>query len=106
MKYDNDICDLDPNKICDNCCKCIDMMSEGEDADYSVVMASFDLLSEDFVLDESGEENEIDIFHDEIDPELFAQWEAKLQAVENEEMEKYNRPYQLKGTRRRREHHS
>ena len=21
---DDDICDLDPNKICDNCCKCIE----------------------------------------------------------------------------------
>ena len=21
---DNDYCDLDPNKICDNCCKCIE----------------------------------------------------------------------------------
>ncbi len=27
-----DICDLDPNKICDNCCKCID-----KDADFKSI---------------------------------------------------------------------
>jgi len=27
-----DICDLDPSKICDNCCQCIET-----DADYAVI---------------------------------------------------------------------
>ena len=29
---DNDFCDLDPNKICDNCCKCIE-----PDKNYKII---------------------------------------------------------------------
>lgn len=49
------ICDLDKNKICDNCCKCID-----EDADY----AGIDI--DDIIIEEDLEEdNEVeDIEHD------------------------------------------
>lgn len=29
---ENDYCDLDPNKICDNCCKCIE-----SDKNYKII---------------------------------------------------------------------
>ncbi len=94
---DCDICDLDPNKICDNCCKCID--SPHEDENYAVLPV--DLQTEPAA--QEGWEDEYDIpdGQDEdtsfecdsdddpqgstyiaepldIDPELLLEWEQKL----------------------------
>ena len=33
--WDSDFCDLEPGKICDNCCRCLDM-----DRDYNEIEAS------------------------------------------------------------------
>lgn len=41
----DDRCDLDPNKICDNCCKCL----ETEDKEYRTIMANF--LTEDTIIE-------------------------------------------------------
>lgn len=51
-----DICDLDPTKICDNCCKCID-----SDADYKGIYID-DIIDND---------NDIDIDEDEIENSTF-----------------------------------
>ena len=44
---ENDYCDLEPGKICDNCCRCIDEPGK----EYNTVLADFELLEEDYVLD-------------------------------------------------------
>ena len=43
----DDRCDLDPNKICDNCCKCLE--EEGGSKAFRTVMASF--LTEDTIIE-------------------------------------------------------
>lgn len=49
----DDRCDLDPNKICDNCCNCLEM----EDKKYRTVFADF-LLKDDGDGDEPTDETE------------------------------------------------
>lgn len=51
-----DICDMDPDKICDNCCKCID-----GDADYKGIYV-------DDIIDGDVDEEEIEttVFEKEI----------------------------------------
>ncbi|MEG1547714.1 MAG: hypothetical protein RR232_01465 [Clostridia bacterium] len=43
--FESDICDLDPNKICDNCCRCLDL----DERDYNTVLADF--LYEDTLIE-------------------------------------------------------
>ncbi len=83
---ENDFCDLDPAKVCDNCCKCI----EKSDADYASVRAEFDLRSmrayyaED---EDDGEEaGKSDLAPMDIGSDLLAEWEARLREEELIEM--------------------
>lgn len=46
------ICDLNPKKICDNCCKCIDI-----DADYKSLEIDEIIEDESIILDEEDLEN-------------------------------------------------
>ena len=71
--WDSDFCDLEPGKICDNCCRCLDM-----DRDYNEVEVS--LLRTDAVVSIGDWEDEGDEYgfgswedpaepeHDEIEP--------------------------------------
>ena len=77
---ENDYCDLEPGKICDNCCRCIDEPGK----DYNTVLAGFELLEEDYVLDDVNVLNE-PLVRPDIDPALLAEWEEKLRKLEEEE---------------------
>lgn len=75
----DDRCDLDPRKICDNCCKCL----EKDGADYLDVNASFDAESmRVYYADEQDELPEDDPPSLDIDPALLAEWEEKLRQME------------------------
>jgi len=75
----DDRCDLDPGKICDNCCKCL----EKDGADYLDVNASFDAESmRVYYADEQDELPEDDLPPLDIDPALLAEWEDKLRQME------------------------
>lgn len=77
---ENDYCDLEPGKICDNCCRCIDEPGK----EYNTVLADFELLEEDYVLDDVNVLNE-PLERPDIDPALLAEWEEKLRKLEEEE---------------------
>ena len=77
---ENDYCDLEPGKICDNCCRCIDEPGK----EYNTVLAGFELLEEDYVLDDVNVLNE-PLERPDIDPALLAEWEEKLRQLEEEE---------------------
>ena len=77
---ENDYCDLEPGKICDNCCRCIDEPGK----EYNTVLAGFELLEEDYVLDDVNWLNE-PLVRPDIDPALLAEWEEKLRKLEEEE---------------------
>ena len=49
---ENDYCDLEPGKICDNCCRCIDNPGK----EYNTVFAGFDVLQEEEKLRKLEEE--------------------------------------------------
>ncbi len=76
----NDFCDLEPGKICDNCCRCI----ENPGKTFNTVTAEFELLAEDFVPDDVNVLNE-PLERPDIDPALLAEWEEKLRMLEAEE---------------------
>lgn len=76
---EDDFCDLEPGKICDNCCRCID----NPEAEYKAVLADFDILADEYVLDEVGVLNE-PLENPDIDPALLAEWEDRLRAYEKE----------------------
>ncbi|MGE5631673.1 MAG: hypothetical protein ACM3TR_11325 [Caulobacteraceae bacterium] len=42
-----DRCDLDPNKICDNCCKCIDLDADYKSIDIDEIIEDEDLVTDD-----------------------------------------------------------
>lgn len=77
---ENDLCDLDPGKICDNCCKCL----QKNDADYMDISASMDLESMRVYYADADEldEPEGNLPPLEIDSELIAEWEEKLRQRE------------------------
>lgn len=75
---DNDYCDLDPTKICDNCCKCI----EKKDADYRGVKAEFDESTMRVYYAEEEDALLADLPPMDIDPALVAEWEQKLRDAE------------------------
>ena len=77
---ENDYCDLEPGKICDNCCRCIDEPGK----EYNTVLADLELLEEDYVLDDVNVLNE-PLERPDIDPALLAEWEEKLRKLEEEE---------------------
>lgn len=72
---EGDMCDLDPNKICDNCMKCVNKNG----ADYTEILADFDPESIR-VFTPGDDEDDISepIEQLDIDPELMAEWEEKL----------------------------
>ena len=79
---EGDMCDLDPNKVCDNCMKCVNKNG----ADYTEVLADFDPESiRVFTPGEDDEEINEPIEPLDIDPELVAEWEEKLRAAEEAE---------------------
>lgn len=114
---ESDICDLDPNNICDNCCKCIEQPDNLDENGYRVIVAEFrtdedepdESLSEQasalaaFFAEEEGEEEELpEIDPLDIPPELLAEWEAKLAASFREEEENLPAQPKLHGSRKKR----
>ena len=84
---ESDFCDLDPAKICDNCCKCL----EKSDADYLDVNASVDVDSMRVYYTDDDEQDAFiggDLPPLDIDPALLAEWEEKLHQLELEERAK------------------
>ena len=117
----DDRCDLDPNKICDNCCKCLEpretyntvtaafqpetIEEADEEEGYAALnqnLSAFSALFGDF--EEYMEDAEEEDFEDalRIDPELVAEWEARLAAYEQMERQK-NPARRLRGVRRSKE---
>lgn len=112
--WDSGFCDLEPGKICDNCCRCLDM-----DRDYNEIEASL-LRTDDIVSigdwggeeadsyyfeswEESEEPDNEEIQPIQIDPALMAEWESRLRAYEAEQRLTYMRS--LHGIRKRRQSH-
>ena len=77
---ENDFCDLEPGKICDNCCRCIDTT----EPDFDRVLNEMELLAEDYVPDEVSVLNK-PLWKPDIDPALLAEWEEKLRILEEQE---------------------
>lgn len=109
---EKDRCDLDPNKVCDNCCKCIDSPEE-----YHSILADMDpdairIFSPDEEDDAALSQEPLPEF--EIDPALMAEWEEKLRLAEEAEGEgrSENKPLEeplpepigYRGARKRRPH--
>lgn len=109
---ESDYCDLDPSKICDNCCRCLDMDKPYNEVEISLLRT--DHIIEDikdngndtafpFVFceeeDEGCDPSRISPF--KIDPALRAEWENRLKAYEAEQKAAYMRT--LHGTRKRTE---
>ena len=91
----NDFCDLDPTKLCDNCCKCIERDAGEGESGFRVLEAAFETeerLDEPSLLHNGqlssvaalfDDAEDCDAFEDELEPldippELMAEWEAKL----------------------------
>jgi len=85
---EQDYCDLDPTKLCDNCCRCIESNRDYEEFDIELTHRIEDiqdmleaddmlLLNDDEIWDndpgQSGGVSPIDI-----DPMLAAEWERRL----------------------------
>ncbi len=90
----DDYCDLDPTKICDSCCKCIE--SGEEYSEYNIELTDKIEDLEEVVLPFNWEETDSDCDDDvdsanvaplDIDPKLMAEWEAKLRDYEEYEEE-------------------
>ena len=102
---EGDMCDLDPNKICDNCMKCVNKNG----ADYTEILADFDPESIR-VFTPCDDEDDISepIEQLDIDPELMAEWEEKLRLAEEAEREAVEEeliePIGYRGVRQRRAH--
>ena len=109
---ESDCCDLDPNKLCDNCCRCL----ESRDADYIDINAALDADSMRIYYGEEEDElnlNELPPM--DIDPALLAEWEEKRRQKEWEDERRgqtadgedalYTKhdPARMRGTRKRRE---
>ena len=108
---EGDMCDLDPNKICDNCMKCV----KKNGADYAEILADFD--PESIRIFTPGEDEDAvnePIPGLDIDPELMAEWEEKLRLAEEADRQKRAEPAEeageseepigYRGSRKRREH--
>lgn len=86
-------CDLDLQKICDNCCKCIDSDEQQAFAriqvDDIVTEAQEDYLNAYFSQEDAieGEDEDFseDIPYEKPDPVLLAEWENKLHDLEVEQ---------------------
>ncbi len=115
-----DYCDLDPGKICDNCCKCLDIdkpyneieaellrtdrIDEGNDRE--LVYDDFedgadDLSGGSFDFYEGGEGEDCDssrVPPIDIDPALKAEWERRLKDYEARQKAAYM--HTLRGARK------
>ncbi len=102
-----DYCDLNPTKLCDNCCRCIESGEEYEEFNIELTdtISTLDELAElpfDFD-DGEGDEYTFDaenVAPLDIDPKLMAEWEKKLRIYEIEEAQQ--RVRNLHGSRKRR----
>ncbi len=107
-RNDMDYCDLDPTKLCDNCCRCIESGEEYEEFQIELTdtISTLDELAElpfDFEEDE-GDEYSFDpsnVAPLDIDPQLMAEWEKKLRIYEIEEAQQQVK--NLHGIRKKRE---
>lgn len=100
---EGDMCDLNPNKICDNCMKCVN--KKAGEPDYVEILADFDPDSIRVFF--PGEEDDITepIPAMDIDPTLVAEWEEKLRAAEAAEREAGEKePISYHGERKKRAH--
>lgn len=103
-----DHCDLDPTKICDNCCKCIDSGKDYEDFQIELTdsISTLDEIMElpfDDDLFDDDDEYSFDphnVAPLDIDPKLMAEWEQKLRAAEIEDAQQ--KIQGLKGVRKKR----
>ena len=120
MAIDDDYCTLEPTKICDNCCKCLEpgeayrvIHADMHIEDMQPLEAEEDDLPEEYLettdipLDEDVEEYEDDEFEFgknippiEIDPALMAEWEKKLADLDADQNDRQPKLY---GVRRKRE---
>ncbi len=102
-----DYCDLDPTKLCDNCCRCIETGKDYEDFNIELTdsISTLDEIMElpfdDGLLDEDDKYtfDPKNVAPLEIDPQLAAEWEQKLRIAEIEEAQQKIRG--LRGTRKR-----
>lgn len=103
---EGDMCDLDPNKVCDNCMKCVNKNG----ADYSEILADFD--PESIRVFTPGDDDDA-IFEPiepiDIDPALMAEWEEKLRLAEEADRQarieaEGEVPISYHGARKKREH--
>ncbi len=112
---ENDVCDLDPNKICDNCCKCLEQSDDLNENGYRVIMAEFQADGEDmeFVPEQQSaiaalfdEKDEEELFDEveplDIPPELLSEWEERLAASFQKDEENEPRQPKLHASRKRR----
>ncbi len=99
FRTSDDRCDLDPNKICDNCCKCID----NPESEYKVVLADMALDdSEGYLIEKAGETESDNEKYIGVSDELLAQWNEKLQKYEHELADKEaNSQHMMIGHRKR-----
>lgn len=101
-----DYCDLDPTKLCDNCCRCIESGKDYDEFNIELTdtISTLDELAElpfDFD-DGEGDEYSFDpasIPPLDIDPQLMAEWEKKLRIYEIEEAQQQIQ--NLRGSRKR-----
>ncbi len=103
-----DYCDLDPTKLCDNCCRCIESGEDYEEFQLEQLTDAISTLDElaelPFDFDDEDDEYVFDsssVAPLEIDPQLMAEWEKKLRIYEIEEAQQLVRS--LHGTRRKRD---
>ena len=113
---DMDYCDLDPTKLCDNCCKWIETGRDYEEFQLEELthrITEVDDLNSEVYEDGEGEFElyleEVDYSIDpsnvppiDIDPELLAEWERKLKIAEIEDNRKLIQ--NLHGSRRAKKH--
>lgn len=102
-----DYCDLDPTKLCDNCCRCIESNDEYEEFQIELTdtISTLDEMAElpfDFSDDEADEYSfdPSNVAPLDIDPQLMAEWERKLRIYEIEEAQQ--QVQNLHGSRKRR----
>ena len=115
---ENDICDLDSSKICDNCCKCLEQLDEQiDESGYRVIPAQFRAEDTEEYPGEFEQESTIAMLfrddesdgedYNEIDPldiptDLMVEWEAKLAASFRKDEEAETLLPKIKGSRKRR----
>lgn len=69
------VCDLDPDKICDNCCKCIDIDADYKSVDIDEILEDDESIAldaeeleswkygDEYIVDYSGEDEDHTKYH-------------------------------------------